>query len=1099
MTIALSGGGTLFTGTAVQLQEHTKHESISVDDGAVHIDADQDHVIAIRHTRGDSKNILSATDIGTETYSMRVDSNGNVIAPDVKYDTSGKSLVQLSTDTGTATADLAAATAADAGSADNLIRRDQANGTAVNNLHVVARESGYTPTYPPPGLYFTQGFCDDSLDLIQHGQLSFQPYDAQGNAIQSRTITFGRAAPTGSETRNTADSKRDGLLVEDDAVNHSAEIMCSNELPTLRLVGSKATSSSGGFTEPVCPVIEVQDGAGNTRYAVYDDGFVVQKGHQDTDPDALNSGHFSSVLAGDGSVFIGSSRISYDRATHKLVASKLKHQIPIYLQQAQLPAASVPLALDQMTVHGWVALARTFLSNPRIEVTTVLPSANADWDAIDIDTATGGGGAASPAPTATVYCDAGYVGGNSDGSILKPYVSLVTALTAKLVEGNTTNFTFKLAAGVYTGAVSINRTTATCSFTIEGSGPDCTFVQAGTSFAAGGTSNVLFLQDFLDVTFKDFTVRYGKYGLYPRSCTSCTVSNVRFVQLGSDGQSNRHDLSGNQAEQAAFWASASTSDGGACRIRSVGQVQVQNCTVDHCARGLRIQDCGNNATVSIVSGNRVTRTLESAIYCAAGSYTGTDGCINFKISGNNINSAFNNGILLIGGQNISAVGNTVVGCASAGIQQWHGLDNVIISNSVINSNQLLHNGVGALGDAHANIHIDGSTNIRSGGKYIALVHNNTICDCNQGRAAAVYGVRIGGDVGTVSYPQESAQCSLDGNHIDAATRLHNPQSIAVVDTSDPISSNTFEIQNLSGSAELSIESNTDVAAATTKISMKAESSSATEDRLYEMQTDPSNSDQFMIRCTTNQNGTKEGWRFAPDGKVSFACGLNPITNMNASDFQVRGSSWFRSTLKSSGAIDASGGITIPSGQTVSLNGVDQIARISALEAAGGHTEFFKFFPDDFTDHEDSGEIKNAFVLPDGYKRYKIIYGDGTQAWTTNVEGLRIRLPIGVTEDGTQVELHTNHNFNHTGSYHVIFITWNSYYPDNCPDGLPVGTPTEPTTRRIVDHDVPRTIAYADGLAGELKVETFTDGSGRGVVTYTYIASEDMWIHERGSY
>ena len=68
-----------------------------------------------------------------------------------------------------------------------------------------------------------------------------------------------------------------------------------------------------------------------------------------------------------------------------------------------------------MTVHGWVALARTFLSNPRIEVTTVLPSANADWDAIDIDTATGGGGAASPAPTATVYCDAGYVGGNSDG------------------------------------------------------------------------------------------------------------------------------------------------------------------------------------------------------------------------------------------------------------------------------------------------------------------------------------------------------------------------------------------------------------------------------------------------------------------------------------------------------------------------------------------------------------------------------------------------------------------------------------------------------------------------------------------------------------
>ena len=194
MTIARTGGGTLFTGTHVVALEHTKHESISVDDGAVHIDADRDHVIAIRHTRGDSKNILSATDIGTDTYSMRVDSNGNVIAPDVKYDTSGKSLVQLSTDTGTATADLAAATAADAGSADNLIRRNQAIGTAVNNLHVVARESGYTPTYPPPGLYFTQGFCDDSLDLIQHGQLSFQPYDAQA-AMRSRVAPSRLDAP----------------------------------------------------------------------------------------------------------------------------------------------------------------------------------------------------------------------------------------------------------------------------------------------------------------------------------------------------------------------------------------------------------------------------------------------------------------------------------------------------------------------------------------------------------------------------------------------------------------------------------------------------------------------------------------------------------------------------------------------------------------------------------------------------------------------------------------------------------------------------------------------------------------------------------------
>jgi parallel beta-helix repeat protein len=300
----------------------------------------------------------------------------------------------------------------------------------------------------------------------------------------------------------------------------------------------------------------------------------------------------------------------------------------------------------------------------------------------------------------TVHVDASYAGGNSDGSLLKPYTSLVTALTARLTEGATDFLTFKLNPGVYTGAVNINRTTATQSFCIEGSGPESTFVQAGTTFAAGAADDVLELRDFLDITFKDFTVRHGAYGLYPRNCRSCTVQNVRFVHLGSDGTANRHDLTGDQNEQAAFWQSASTSNGGACRIRTIGRVHVSNCTVDHCARGLRIQDCGLAENCSIVSGNRISRTLESGIYLAAGSYTGSDGCVNFKICNNIVHEAFNNGVLLIGGHKCTVVANTIVGTANAGIQQWHGLDNSIIGNTVTNCNRLQHNGVGNLGDAH---------------------------------------------------------------------------------------------------------------------------------------------------------------------------------------------------------------------------------------------------------------------------------------------------------------------------------------------------------------------------------------------------------------
>ena len=969
--------------------------------------------------------------------------------------------------------------------------------------------------------------------MLQDARINFQPYDVSGNAILTRIFSFGRAVPEGQETDITADAARDGLLFVDELTDQLVSITVSDQSPTLRLQGDKDTTSVGGQVVPVCPVFDIRNTAGDVTYAVFDDGFVIQRGHNDTDPDALNAGHFSSVLVGDGSIFIGASRLSYDRATHKITASKLKHQIPIYLQNANLPANNVPVALDQMTVHGWVALARTFLSNDRLVPANVFPSANADWDAVDITTATGGSGVQVLA-TSTVYCDAEYAGGNSDGSLLKPYVSLATAMTTKLTEGNQTNFTFKLAPGVYTGAISINRTTATCSFTVEGSGADCTFVQAGATFAAGRSSDVINIQDFLNVTFKDFTVRYGKYGLRPRNCTSCTCTNVRFINCGSDGTSNRHDMSGTQAEQAAFWASTSTSDGGAVRIRSCTEVQVQNCNVDLCARSLRIQDSGSDAKVSIVSGNRISRCLESGVYCSAGSYTGTDGCINFKISGNNVNGCLNNGILLIGGHRISVVGNTIIGCASAGIQQWHGLDNVIIGNSVINCNQLLHNGVGALGDAHANIHIDGSTNIRSGGKYIALVHNNTICDCNQGRAAAVYGIRIGGDTGTVSYPQESAQCSLDGNHIDAATRLHNPQSIAVVDTSDPTSSSTgnpFNVHSLTGSAEISIESNTDVAAATTKISMKAESSTATEDRLYEMQTDPANSDQFMIRCTTNQNGTKEGWRFDPAGKVSFACGLNPITNMNVSDFQVRGSSWFRSTLKASGAIDASGGVTIPSGQTLLLNNVDQLAiiatqtgqiatqtgqiaaqaaqiatqaaQIAALQAApAGHTEYFVYFESTEAGYKSVNPINgNVLILPSSYRRYTVVYGDGQNSNSATTFGLRIRLPVDGLVDGTIVEIFTNHAFNHNGAYHVAFLTISSNTQAN---GAPVGAPVEPSTRAVYDPSTQQLFSYADGdalVAGgaERMIEGFSNGSGRGTIKFHYVLARDIWVYERGSY
>jgi hypothetical protein len=95
-----------------------------------------------------------------------------------------------------------------------------------------------------------------------------------------------------------------------------------------------------------------------------------------------------------------------------------------------------------------------------------------------------------------------------------------------------------------------------------------------------------------------------------------------------------------------------------------------------------------------------------------------------------------------------------------------------------------------------------------------------------------------------------------------------------------------------------VEANTDVLEATVKIKLRAESSSNTDDREYTIGTDPAHGDDLIITCDTAANGLKEGWRFNGAGHVAFSgSATNPITNLNTAQFQVKGSSLFRDTLK----------------------------------------------------------------------------------------------------------------------------------------------------------------------------------------------------------
>jgi hypothetical protein len=228
---------------------------------------------------------------------------------------------------------------------------------------------------------------------------------------------------------------------------------------------------------------------------------------------------------------------------------------------------------------------------------------------------------------------------------------------------------------------------------------------------------------------------------------------------------------------------------------------------------------------------------------------------------------------------------------------------------------------------------------------MAVVQNNTMTKCNQGGANAVYGI----NVQSGAYPTASNKIVKDDNNSDAAVPFNNTNSIPVTETRengivlgylDGVTSaiqtqidgkqdvgggggSSLELLNNSGNAFLKVETNTDQAGNSTSIILRAESSTSTLDRQYDITTDPANNDDLILLCHTNQNGALEGFRFNPGGRCSFAGGNNPITSFSAADFQVRGSAWFRNVMRITGVttlednvvIGASGG-----SKTLTLNG-----------------------------------------------------------------------------------------------------------------------------------------------------------------------------------
>jgi hypothetical protein len=212
---------------------------------------------------------------------------------------------------------------------------------------------------------------------------------------------------------------------------------------------------------------------------------------------------------------------------------------------------------------------------------------------------------------------------------------------------------------------------------------------------------------------------------------------------------------------------------------------------------------------------------------------------------------------------------------------------------------------------------------------------------------------LGSSISTINGTITNLQSSVSGNTSDIASETATRVAVIsaldseVQDVSGDVAVNTaaiaalgggssLELVSTTGDAFLKVESNTDVSGAKSTIELRAESATATLDRFYRIETDPSQGDDLIITCETAANGVLEGWRFNPGGHVAFACGLAPITNLNAYQFQCKGTAYFRDTfrvLKASTFLDNVDIGTVAVPKVLKVNGVAVEQPVSVLHSS----------------------------------------------------------------------------------------------------------------------------------------------------------------------
>ena len=353
-----------------------------------------------------------------------------------------------------------------------------------------------------------------------------------------------------------------------------------------------------------------------------------------------------------------------------------------------------------------------------------------------------------------LYVDPSYVGTDSDGTNLRPYTILATAIAASspenkiFVKGD--NITTEIILPHSLSFYGIDGTkiryaayvnTNTNLFKFIGTDNTSVFIFKNIEFNNAGEFAINITGGSASVDIIDCTFSYNGW------------NGTNFNTILSTSDSSVPGYDSTQTELQNFYATSSTSNGGAMKIEKATNIQIVGNKVLKNLRAIKVTDCGINGN-GFITRNVSAQNIETGIYLATGSLLG---CQNITVTMNFSSYNSNNGLLVVGGINNKFSQNEVNGNWNAGFCAWSAGNTTLRDCGLYNNNRSAYTGIGNNGDAKASIQInenfdnDGTIiTINSNAQFICEILDTQVHYTGLGNNTNKTGFLITSDVGNLA-------------------------------------------------------------------------------------------------------------------------------------------------------------------------------------------------------------------------------------------------------------------------------------------------------------------------------------------------------------